>query len=263
MSPFTLRKIRLSRINAQASGISIVGGAGNEPRRQPSDRIDMSEGQEALLERIPALQQLEGHALELLQRSAVPVTLPPGAKAFEIGMPCGNYLMVASGRVRVQQLSETGREIVLYRLAGGESCVLTTACLLAHEDYAAEAIAETEVTALAVPRACFDALLAESPRFRDFVFSAYASRLTDLLLLVEEVAFGHVDARLAERLLDLSDASGALTLTHQDLAVELGTAREVISRQLKEFERHGYVRRERGRIEIVDAPALREIAAKT
>jgi len=126
-----------------------------------------------------------------------------------------------------------------------------------------QAIAETEVTALAVPRACFDALLAESPRFRDFVFSAYASRLTDLLLLVEEVAFGHIDARLAERLLELSDASGALTLTHQDLAVELGTAREVISRQLKEFERHGYVRRERGRIEIVDAPALREIAAKT
>ena len=248
---------------APAVGAGIVGGAGDEPFRQPDHRRDMSETHETLLGRFPALQQLEEHALRLLEQSAIPVTLPPGAKAFEAGMPCGNYLMVASGRVRVQQVSESGREIVLYRLAGGESCVLTTACLLAHEDYAAEAIAETEVSALAVPRACFDRLLAESPRFRDFVFAAYASRLTDLLLLVEEVAFGHIDARLAERLLELRDPSGRLTLTHQELAVELGTAREVISRQLKEFERHGWVRRERGRIEILDPAALKEIAAKS
>lgn len=221
------------------------------------------ERQATLPDRFPALRHLEEDSLSLLERSAIPVTLPAGAKAFEAGMPCGNYLMVASGRVRVQQLSESGREIVLYRLAGGESCVLTTACLLAHEDYAAEAIAETEVSALAVPRACFDRLLAESPRFRDFVFSAYASRLTDLLLLVEEVAFRHIDARLAERLLALQDPPGTLSLTHQELAVELGTAREVISRQLKEFERHGYVRRERGRIDIVDAAALKEIADET
>ncbi len=225
--------------------------------------MNTEERQGTLLDRFPALHHLEEQSLRLLEQSAIPVTLPAGAKAFEAGMPCGNYLMVASGRVRVQQLSESGREIVLYRLAGGESCVLTTACLLAHEDYAAEAIAETEVSALAVPRACFDRLLAESPRFRDFVFSAYASRLTDLLLLVEEVAFRHIDARLAERMLDLQDPPGTLSLTHQELAVELGTAREVVSRQLKEFERHGYVRRERGRIDIVDAAALKEIADKT
>ena len=216
--------------------------------------------QETLLDRFPALRHLEGPSLDLLEQSAIPITLPAGAKAFEAGMPCGNYLMLASGRVRVQQVSESGREIVLYRITGGESCVLTTACLLAHEDYAAEAIAETEVSALAVPQPCFDRLLAQSPRFRDFVFTAYASRLTDLLLLVEEVAFGHIDARLAERLLALQDPSGTLSLTHQDLAVELGTAREVVSRQLKEFERHGHVRRERGRIDILDPAALKRIA---
>ncbi len=225
--------------------------------------MNTEERQATLLDRFPALHHLEEQSLRLLEQAALPVTLPAGAKAFEAGMPCGNYLMVASGRVRVQQLSESGREIVLYRLAGGESCVLTTACLLAHEDYAAEAIAETEVSALAVPRACFDRLLAESPRFRDFVFGAYANRLTDLLLLVEEVAFRHIDARLAERMLALQDPPGTLSLTHQELAVELGTAREVVSRQLKEFERHGYVRRERGRIDIVDAAALKEIADKT
>lgn len=224
------------------------------------ERMQMLETQGHLLDKFPALAHLEPAALRLLEQSAMPVTLPPGAKAFEAGMPCGNFLMIASGRVRVQQISETGREIVLYRISGGESCVLTTACLLAHEDYAAEAIAETEVTALAVPRSCFDRLLAESPGFRDSVFTAYASRLTDLLLLVEEVAFGHIDIRLAERLLALQDPPGTLSLTHQDLATELGTAREVVSRQLKEFERRGYVRRERGRIDILDAEALKEIA---
>ena len=215
-----------------------------------------------LPDRFPALRELETDSLRLLTRSARLITLPPGTKVFEAGMPCGNYLMVASGRVRVQQVSESGREIVLYRISGGESCVLTTACLLAHEDYAAEAIAETEISALVVPRACFDQLLADSLRFRDFVFTAYASRLTDLLLLVEEVAFGQVDARLAERLLDLRAPAGVVPLTHQDLAAELGTAREVVSRQLKEFERRGYIRRERGRIDILDAEGLRALVRK-
>lgn len=214
-----------------------------------------------LLDQFPALRGLGEASLQLLERSAKSVELPEGAKVFEANTPCGNYLMLASGRVRVQQVSESGREIVLYRIAGGESCILTTACLLAHEDYAAEAIAETAVSALAVPKPCFDRLLADSPPFRDLVFGAYASRLTDLMLLVEEVAFGHVDVRLAQRLLHLMDRSGIIALTHQDLAVELGTAREVISRQLKEFERHGWIRRERGRIAVVDAAALEALAA--
>lgn len=222
-----------------------------------------TELQQSLLDRFPGLLDLDESSRRLITQSAIPVILPPGAKAFEAGNPCGNYLMLATGRVRVQQVSESGREIVLYRIAAGESCVLTTACLLAHQDYAAEAICETEVTALAVPQSCFERLLADSPRFRDFVFTAYASRLTDLLLLVEEIAFGHVDARLAERLLALREASDTLTVTHQDLAVELGTAREVVSRQLKEFERRGFVHRERGRIEILDAAALKAIATKT
>ena len=218
---------------------------------------------EDLQDQFPALHDLGESALRLLTDSARRVTLPPGAKAFETGMPCGNYLMVVRGCVRVQQISESGREIVLYRISGGETCVLTTACLLAHEDYSAEAIAETEVSALVVPQFCFDRLIAESSEFRDFVFTAYASRITDLMLLVGEVAFGHVDLRLAQRLLDFEDSSGSVSLTHQDLAVELGTAREVVSRQLKEFERRGWIRRKRGRIDILDVEALRELAGQS
>jgi CRP/FNR family transcriptional regulator, anaerobic regulatory protein len=167
--------------------------------------------------------------------------------------------MVARGCIRVQQVSESGREIVLYRVGGGETCVLTTACLLAHESYSAEAIAETQVSGLVLPRSSFDQLIAESRPFRDFVFTAYASRIRDLMLLIQEVAFGHIDIRLAQRLLGLSDATGTVPLTHQDLAVELGTAREVVSRQLKEFERRGWIRLVRGRIEVLDGSALNSL----
>lgn len=213
-----------------------------------------------LLIRFPALRELEETSVRILDQSSRVINLPPRAKAFEFGMQCDDYLMVASGRLRVQRVSESGREIVLYRVGGGETCILTTACLLAHESYSAEGIAETDVSALAVPRAGFDRLLADSKRFRDFVFTAYASRITDLMLLVEEIAFGHIDIRLAQRLLDLSDCADALSLTHQELAVELGTAREVVSRQLKEFEHRGWIRLERGRIDIRDRSALNCLA---
>lgn len=213
-----------------------------------------------LLLHFPALQELEENSVRILEQSSRVVSLRAGAKPFEAGMPCDNFLMLVSGRIRVQQVSESGREIVLYRVAGGETCVLTTAFLLAHESYSAEAVAETDISGLAVPKATFDRLLAESKRFRDFVFMTFASRIADLILLVEEVAFAKVDIRLAQRLLDLSDPSGTLLLTHQDLAVELGTAREVVSRQLKEFERRGWIRLERGRIELRDRNALGALA---
>ncbi|GAB4141166.1 MAG: Crp/Fnr family transcriptional regulator [Sphingomonadales bacterium] len=207
-------------------------------------------------EDLPALQQWGAEAAAQFRQAALPVALPAGAKAFEAGGPCGHYLVIAEGRIRVQQLSPSGREIVLYRVSGGETCILTTACLLAHEHYAAEAVAETDVRGYALPRASFDRLLAQSQPFRDYVFSAYASRLTDLMLLVEEIAFGHVDIRLAQKLLARADADANVAATHQDMAIELGTAREVISRQLKEFERRGWVELARGRIVLRDKAAL-------
>jgi CRP/FNR family transcriptional regulator len=214
-----------------------------------------------LLAQFPALATLAPAALRLLAESARRVELPAGARAFEIGAACEHYLMVAAGRVRVQLLSESGREIVLYRVAGGETCVLTTACLLGHERYAADAIAETDVTALIVPSDSFERLLVESKPFRDFVFMAHAARITSLMVLVEEVAFGQIDVRLARRLLERSEPSGTLPLTHHALAAELGTAREVVSRRLKEFERRSWIRLERGNIEIRDPEGLAQLAS--
>ena len=171
-----------------------------------------------------------------------------------------SLLFLLEGTLRVSQTSEGGREIVLYRAVAGESCVLTTACVLTEEAHAAEGIAETDVVAAALPVAVFDELVAQAPAFRQFVIAAYRKRLQDLLRVIDDVAFGRIDMRLAARLLDLAAGEVKLHVTHQQLAVELGTAREVISRQLHEFQRRGWIGQTRGQIELKDRPALDRLA---
>lgn len=164
--------------------------------------------------------------------------------------------------MRVQQTSESGREIVLYRIHSGESCVLTTACLLAYDDYAAEGIAETDIKAAAIPRSVFDDLVASSAPFRNFVFEAFSKRITGLFLMIDEVAFQRIDVRLAQKLQELAEGSAAVRATHQQLSVELGTAREVISRQLQEFQRREWITQTRGLITITNAAAFAKLAGE-
>jgi len=205
------------------------------------------------------LARLEEAIRDRLVRESAVISVPHGTVIFGPGKAPENLLLLLSGSVRVHQTAPSGRDIVLYRVAGGESCVLTTACLLAYEDYLAEGIAETDVQAAAVPRRLFEELIAESPVFRRFVFTAYSRRITDLFLVIEEVAFQRMDIRLAHKLLERAAPDGRLAITHQDMATELGTAREVISRQLKEFHRRGWVDVARGEIRIADRIALQHL----
>ena len=190
------------------------------------------------------------------------VTLPAGQSVFRRGEPCRNYLVVLSGSVRVQALSSGGREVTLYRVRDGESCVITTSCLISHEAYPAEGMTETETHALVIPRALFDQAMDCSAAFRRFVFANQGQRLADLIRRLEDVAFGRVEARLARLLVDRSRADGdQVILTHQQIAAELGTAREVVSRQLKRLEQAGWVRVGRGAIEVCDRQALLALGA--
>lgn len=211
--------------------------------------------------KFPGLAGLSKTVSDLLDQRALPVVLNEGAAIFGPGKPAENLLLLVSGTVRVQQLSEAGREVVLYRVRAGESCVLTTACLLAFEDYSAEGIAETDVEAILIPRDTFDELMSVSKEFRAFVFEAYSKRITDLFMVIEEIAFKRIDIRVAQKLLELQDARSVLHMTHQQMAVELGTAHEVISRQLKEFERRGWLSLIRGTIELRDVGAIGRLAA--
>ena len=187
-------------------------------------------------------------------------SLPAGTVIFGPGKAPENLLLLVEGSVRVQQTAEGGREVVLYRVGAGESCVLTTACLLGYEGYPAEGIAETEVRAVMVPRGAFEDLIVRSAAFRRFVFAAYARRITDLIRVIDDIAFRRIDVRLSQRLLDLAEADGTLRVTHQELALELGTAREVVSRQLHEFQRRGWVALGRAQIRLVEPSALRRLA---
>ncbi len=208
------------------------------------------------ISQFPGLAGLEAPIRERLIAESSVVSVPQGTIIFGPGKAPENLLLLLAGTVRVHQTSESGRDIVLYRVSAGESCVLTTACLLAYEDYLAEGVAETGVQAVSIPRRVFDQLIAESPVFRRFVFTAYSRRITDLFLVIEEVAFRRMDIRLAHKLLEMPARDGVIETTHQDLATELGTAREVVSRQLKEFQRRGWVESARGAIRVTDRDAL-------
>jgi CRP/FNR family transcriptional regulator, anaerobic regulatory protein len=208
----------------------------------------------------PTVAMLDEATRTALGAAARPLRARAGAWLYREGAPCEAYLILLSGRVRVQKTGANGREIVLYRVGPGETCIVTTACLMCGIDYDAEGVAETDISARVLPKAGFRDLLARSEMFRDFVFMTYGTRISSLLMRIEEVAFGRIDERLAARLLHCRDQKREIAATHQELAAELGTAREVVSRRLKEFERKGWIRTARGSIVLLDEQPLRALA---
>ncbi len=212
------------------------------------------------IKNFPGLQQLDKPIQQKLFSESQIIHLSKGSRVFAPGKAPENFLLLLEGTIRVQQVSLQGREIVLYRVTAGESCALTTACLMGYEGYLAEAIVEEDATAVAIPRSVFDDLIANSPAFRQFVFTAFSKRVTDLFHVIDEVAFSRIDIRLAHKLLELAKDKHELERTHQQLAAELGTAREVISRQMQEFQRRGWTHTARGCTTLLDQSALERLA---
>lgn len=217
---------------------------------------------ETLLATFPRLAALEPAARALLAQAGQAIAAPAGTVLFRPGEVCERFVMLRRGTVRVQMLSDTGHEIVLYRVRSGETCVLTTSCLIAHEAYSAEGVAEGAVEALLLPVADFERLMGVSAVFRGFVLAAFGERIAELMHRLDEVAFRSIDARLARRLLDAAAPGGDIETTHHALAIELGTAREVVSRRLKHLERRGLLGLARGTIELRDRAGLRQLAAE-
>jgi CRP/FNR family transcriptional regulator, anaerobic regulatory protein len=194
-----------------------------------------------------------------LQRARLALSfkhLAEGEVAYRQGASCPAYVMCLEGRTRIFKASETGREILLYRVGPGETCVLTTSCLLAGRSFPAESVAEVPVTLAAIPAQVFHELMQVSQPFRQFVLDNYGQLMSSLITLVDEVAFTSLDLRLARKLLAEADATGTVSTTHQQLALDLGSVREVISRYLREWERKGWIRTSRGAIEVADRRAL-------
>ena len=190
------------------------------------------------------------------------VKLPAGTTVFSQGAACQNFLLVLRGSLRVFSRSETGKEALLYRVRPGDTCVLTTSCLLGGQNYPAEGITEDETEAVAIPYGRFQEFVMKSTNFREYVFNSFGRRLVDLISLIEGMHSGTVQARLAAVLLQRGGSGGStISTTHQDLAFELGSAREVVSRQLKQMEKAGYLKLSRGKIQLLDLAALEIVSS--
>lgn len=194
--------------------------------------------------------------LPSLVENSPEISLGAGQQVFNQGQPAENFLVVVSGSVTVFARSSEGREVVLYRVKAGELCILTTACLIGHTKYPAEGITDSETCAHVIPAKAFNEFLEGSAPFRQFVFEGLSSRLAQVTKRFEHMVLESVQKRLATFLLAHSGEGGAIRITHEKLAVEIGTAREVVSRHLKSMESRGLIRLERGQITVLNPSGL-------
>ncbi len=206
----------------------------------------------------PAFETLDDARLDRLIAESLILTMKAGAVLFDEDSPCQAFPLLLEGTIRVSKVGTSGRELQLYRVVPGEACILTTSCLLGNVAYKARGVAETDMVAVALPQPVFQALSSECEPFRQYVFGLFAERIAELMQLVEAVAFQRLDRRLAALLLGKGKF---VHTTHQALADELGSVREIVSRLLKTFAEQGLVSLGREQIEIVDAARLRLVAA--
>lgn len=195
--------------------------------------------------------------LEALFESLPELSIPRGAQLFSQGQACENYVIPLSGRARVFTRSAMGKEVVLYRVEPGDMCVLTTSCLFSNAAFPAEAVAETEMTVKVIAKSQFDRLVNDDAGFRAFVFDSFSRRVAGLIGTVEKLALESIEQRLSKYL--LLQPENRINVTHQDIALEIGSAREVVSRHLKRFESEGWIRLGRGHIELLDRQGLHQL----
>lgn len=192
---------------------------------------------------------------QVLQHMAIK-RFPAGQFICWEGDVCGHLAIVLSGMVRVYKIGESGREITLYRIEKNGSCILTASCILSQVKFPALAVVEQEVQAALIPAFVLRKWVAQYDVWREYVFELMSKRLADVIATVEEITFRRVDVRIAEFLLNLTNKQNHVAITHQEIAFELGTAREVVSRILKDFEREDIISLSRGAITLQNKQAL-------
>ncbi len=209
-----------------------------------------------ILKILPILQQADPRMKQDFQRIAYYAQIPGGRDIFTEGSDVDAIALLISGTVRVYKISDTGREITLYRFSGGESCILTANAILNDQSFSAIATIEDDAEAIMIPADTFRVWVNQYEIWRDFVFDLLSQRLSHVMEIVEEVAFGRMDVRVATFLLDRSKTQNPLITTHHEIAAELGSSREVISRILASLANTHMIQVKRGAIEILDYESL-------
>lgn len=210
---------------------------------------------------MPILQQADASLAREFIQTAFNTRIPAGRDVFVEGDRADAIALLLSGVVRVYKIGETGREITLYRFGLGQSCILTANAILSQQSFPAIATVEQEAEALMIPAASFRDWVSRYDLWREFVFDLLSQRLASVMSIVEEVAFQRMDTRVAHLLLQRAAVQQPILITHQEIAAELGSSREVISRILEDFAGRGLIRLARGTIEIVDRESLQTRAA--
>lgn len=187
-------------------------------------------------------------SLEELESSARMVRFRKDARLFASGTAAEHFIIVASGRAKVQLSSRSGREIVLFRLGPGQCCALTASCLLTNSPYYAEGIAETDLEVVVIGSAAFNAAMTSSPGLMRSLLSELAERIAELTMLVDRRIGRDLNAELMEFLLQRAGPDHKIDLSHKKIAEELGTVREVVSRKLKDLEKVGRIKIGRGSV---------------
>lgn len=209
---------------------------------------------EEILSRLEFLQSADTTVLQLLSSNAFYKKIEKTSHIYFEGDSCSYFAFVISGTVRVYKLGESGREITLYRLTQGESCILTASCVLSAKSFPAFSLAETDIEVLLVPSGLFKDWVIKYDFWREYVFDLLTKRLASVISIIDEVAFKRVDKRIIEFL--LKQNSDRINITHNEIASEIGTSREVISRILKDLENEELISLSRGTIKLIDLDAL-------
>lgn len=209
---------------------------------------------------LPVIRDANSQLVREFQQAAFLAKIPAGQDVFLEGDSVDAIALLISGVVRVYKIGETGREITLYRFGYGESCILTANAILSHKSFPAIATVEKDAEAIMIPADSFRDWVKRYDPWREFVFDLLSERLFAVMAVVDEVVFQRMDRRVASLLLDRSRTANPLRVTHQEIAAELGSSREVISRILEDFAQKGMVEVGRGTVEILDPDELSERA---
>jgi CRP/FNR family transcriptional regulator len=202
------------------------------------------------------LQRADPQWVREFQQIAFFARIPTGKDVFVEGDRADAIALLLSGVVRVYKIGETGREITLYRFGLGESCILTANAILSQQSFPAVATVEQAAEAVMIPADTFRDWVRRYDVWRGFVFDLLSQRLASVMAIVDEVVFRRMDARLASFLLDRSRTQNPISITHQEIASELGSLREVISRLLEDFASQGLIYSTRGLVEILNRDSL-------
>jgi len=222
--------------------------------------ITHTEQQQRLTKYFPFLQEATADFRHKFYQAITLAHVPQGHTIASEGAECAQLALVINGQVRVYKLGASGREITLYRINDGDSCILTASCIMSHAPFPAIAVAESDIEAIMIPAHFATAWMTESQPWCGFVFGLVSRRLADVISVLDSVAFQRMDVRIASYLADKAQHGSRLNITHHEIATELGSSREVIGRILKEFEKRHWVELGRGQLLIQDLSQLQALA---